>query len=233
MIFVGNGALIKSAVDYASKHGYKIDMVFCPTNELASFFDNNGIAFTVTDNINNEEEKIQLTATDKIIFSVNNAFIFQKKLLSLPGFRYYNIHNGIIPQYKGRPAVCVIFAILNGEREYGVSLHEIDEGIDSGNCIEIRRFPIKKHDTFEKVMNKGIQYCHEIFCDNLDKIVQSNYSYTTINNEKSYLYTMKSLDSLQHHLHNPRLKRAIYLGVFSIWYKDLYNIVRKLAYGNN
>lgn len=58
----------------------------------------------------------------------------------------YNFHPGILPEYRG--AATFSWAIINGEKEVGVTLHKIDEGIDTGDILAIRRFPIR--DTAEE-----------------------------------------------------------------------------------
>jgi methionyl-tRNA formyltransferase len=48
--------------------------------------------------------------------------------------------------------------ILNGEDETGVTLHEIDEGIDTGNIIDQISFPITEDDTARDLYFKYLKY---------------------------------------------------------------------------
>ena len=54
--------------------------------------------------------------------------------------RLFNIHFSLLPTYKGMYTSAL--PILNGEREVGVTLHRIDAGIDTGEIIAQRSFPV-------------------------------------------------------------------------------------------
>ena len=54
--------------------------------------------------------------------------------------RLYNVHFSLLPKYRG--CNTAVWPILNGEAEHGVTLHEIDAGIDSGPIVAQRSFPI-------------------------------------------------------------------------------------------
>ncbi|MBG9737717.1 formyltransferase family protein [Paenibacillus alvei] len=62
-------------------------------------------------------------------------------------FRYgvVNLHGAPLPEMRG--AMCNIMAILENRQQFGTSLHWMDDGIDSGNIIDVRRFPIEPHHT--------------------------------------------------------------------------------------
>lgn len=53
---------------------------------------------------------------------------------------FLNVHYGALPAYRGRATVN--WAILNGERETAITIHQIDAGLDSGNIFFQRSVPI-------------------------------------------------------------------------------------------
>jgi methionyl-tRNA formyltransferase len=55
-----------------------------------------------------------------------------------------NVHGGLLPEYRGGHVMQ--WAIINGEAETGVTLHHLDEGIDTGPVIARARFPIGAED---------------------------------------------------------------------------------------
>ncbi|EAK1781968.1 hypothetical protein CVR99_08615, partial [Campylobacter upsaliensis] len=59
--------------------------------------------------------------------------------------RLFNIHFSNLPKYKG--VYTSIMPILYGENEAGVTLHYIDDGIDTGDIISQRLFKIGLNDT--------------------------------------------------------------------------------------
>jgi methionyl-tRNA formyltransferase len=204
-----------------------VDYVFSSNNEPEQYLLKLGIPFKVTE-INRTENIniIKNVCSDRIVYSVNNSQILGNELLSLKGFRFYNIHNGIIPKFRGRPEVCIIYAILNNEKTYGVSLHEIDLGIDTGKCIEIKKFEISPNDTFQSVMLKSIEYYNKLFDESLDSIIKNTYNNYPTNDETSKLYSFKDLEVLRGLKDNQNFKRATHFGVFRVWYKKVFNFIK-------
>ena len=66
-----------------------------------------------------------------------------------------NIHGAKLPQYRG--ANVLQWAIINGEHETGVTLHYIDDGVDTGPVIGQRAVPITDSDTSWTVRDKIIE----------------------------------------------------------------------------
>jgi methionyl-tRNA formyltransferase len=78
--------------------------------------------------------------------------IFGKKSLAIPRQGTINLHASILPRYRG--AAPVTAAILNGDRETGVSLMVVELGLDSGPVIDVARVPIEFDDTTESLTSK-------------------------------------------------------------------------------
>ena len=90
--------------------------------------------YQITDNLDDSD----------IFFSV-----FYNKILSqdfiLKRKRLFNFHAGILPEYRGSGTIN--WAIINQEKKTGVTLHEIDRGIDQGDIIDIECIHILDNDT--------------------------------------------------------------------------------------
>jgi methionyl-tRNA formyltransferase len=76
------------------------------------------------------------------------------KPILIDRFKYgvINMHGGPLPEYKG--SANHIFAILNKENEFGVTIHYINEKIDEGNIIIVEKFPIEMDDTGYSLLEK-------------------------------------------------------------------------------
>ncbi|TGE12804.1 formyltransferase family protein [Hymenobacter elongatus] len=229
MIFVGEGGLLQSTLLFTLQSNVLIDMVYSPTDELAAFCAKHQIPFRKVANINDEVESLAALGTDKIVFSINNGWLFRKPILSLPGFRFYNIHSGLIPKYRGKPEVCIIFALLNAEKEYGVSLHEIDENIDTGHCLAIKKFPLHAHTTFEDVMVQCLKSCEAIFNENLEHIVRGQaFEAPVLPEATSKLYSYKDLVKLAEHKTAPAYANATEFGLFEMWFSKAHTLISQL-----
>jgi methionyl-tRNA formyltransferase len=73
--------------------------------------------------------------------------ILGKDLLELAPFGAINVHGSLLPRYRG--AAPIQWAIASGERETGVSIMQMDEGLDTGDVLLQRALPIAPEDTSE------------------------------------------------------------------------------------
>jgi len=70
--------------------------------------------------------------------------ILPKSLLELPRLGCLNVHTSLLPKYRG--ASPIQSAILNGERETGVTIMQMDVGLDTGAILTQRATPIHPED---------------------------------------------------------------------------------------
>jgi methionyl-tRNA formyltransferase len=71
--------------------------------------------------------------------------ILGKDLLELAPHGAVNVHGSLLPRYRG--AAPVQWAVASGERETGVSIMQMDEGLDTGDVLLQRALPIAPEDT--------------------------------------------------------------------------------------
>lgn len=81
--------------------------------------------------------------------------IFRRALLEVPRLGILNFHAGLLPFYRGRNVIN--WAILNGERELGMTAHYVDEGIDTGDIVLQRHLPIGWTDTYGDVLSRAVE----------------------------------------------------------------------------
>lgn len=71
--------------------------------------------------------------------------IIPKEILEIPKYGCVNVHPSLLPQYRG--SAPIQWAILNGDKETGVTTMYLDEGMDSGDIILQTKTPIDKDET--------------------------------------------------------------------------------------
>src|SRR5699024_5998331 len=59
--------------------------------------------------------------------------ILKSEILDIPKYGSYNVHGSLLPKYRG--AAPINWAIINGEKETGVTIMEMEEGLDTGDMI--------------------------------------------------------------------------------------------------
>jgi methionyl-tRNA formyltransferase len=90
------------------------------------------------------------------IISAYGLRIIPKKILDLAQIIAFNLHPSYLPDYKGRwiPS----WVIINGEIEHGITIHAMDEGIDTGPILFQKKLPVSIDDTAYSLYNKIM--CH-------------------------------------------------------------------------
>ncbi|MBU2229050.1 methionyl-tRNA formyltransferase [Patescibacteria group bacterium] len=78
--------------------------------------------------------------------------IIPQKLLDIPRLGWLNIHGSLLPKYRG--AAPIQAAILDGEKETGVTLMKINEGLDTGDIIARKITSIDPTENFESLHDK-------------------------------------------------------------------------------
>ena len=104
----------------------------------------------------------------------------------------YNIHFSLLPKYKGMHTTA--WPIINGEKFTGVTLHKIDNGIDTGNIISQIKFKISINDNAEKVFLNYMKYGVILFKKNLYKLINNNYNSLNQDMLESSYYSKNSID---------------------------------------
>lgn len=81
-----------------------------------------------------------------------------KNILELPKFGAFNVHFSLLPRWRG--SAPVNWAILSGDRETGVTIMKMDEGIDTGDIFIQEKISIGFYDTsidlFDKLIPLGV-----------------------------------------------------------------------------
>jgi len=78
--------------------------------------------------------------------------ILPASLINLPRLGTINVHGSILPLYRG--AAPIQWAIIRGETETGVTIMQMDEGLDTGAILHIEKLAIKEDDTAGSLADK-------------------------------------------------------------------------------
>jgi methionyl-tRNA formyltransferase len=108
--------------------------------------ENTGIPVLQPTKIKNEEylDTIREFEPDLIIVTAYGR-ILPGPLLHLPPLGTINVHGSLLPRYRG--AAPIQRAILHGDKETGITIMQMDEGMDTGDILLQDSLPIKADDT--------------------------------------------------------------------------------------
>jgi len=90
-----------------------------------------------------------------LIISFRSLRILSDYIISFLPYGAFNVHFGPLPHYAGVNAQC--WAIFNGEKKHGVTLHRIDEGIDTGDIVYIESFDLSPNETGLSITSKCVR----------------------------------------------------------------------------
>ena len=86
-----------------------------------------------------------LTGLAPDLFVVVAFSILPRRLLEIPRFGSVNLHPSLLPAYRG--AAPIIWAVVNGEKETGISTFQLNPRVDAGDILLQRRVAIDEHET--------------------------------------------------------------------------------------
>ncbi len=111
-----------------------------------------------------------------IIVVIAYGKIFPKYILDFPKFGCVNIHASLLPKLRG--AAPIQWAVINGERESGVTTMLMNEGMDTGDIIKKYRLAIEKGDTAGDLFQKIAEISGPAIIDTLEIINSGKAEYT-------------------------------------------------------
>lgn len=101
-------------------------------------------------------EEIRKLSPDLIVV-VAYGRILPPEVLAIPPHGCINLHVSLLPQYRG--AAPVQWAVINGDKETGVSIMYLNEGLDTGDILRVEPIAIGENETagelFERITETG------------------------------------------------------------------------------
>jgi methionyl-tRNA formyltransferase len=91
-----------------------------------------------------------------LLLNVHSLFLVHHDVLAAPRIGSFNLHPGPLPEYAGLNVPS--WAVYNGEEMHGVSVHWMDDGIDTGPIAMTKAFDLNDSDTGLSVSAKCIRH---------------------------------------------------------------------------
>lgn len=90
----------------------------------------------------------------KVIIAAGWYYMIPKTIRDIPTYGVWGLHSSLLPKYAG--GAPLVWAIINGEKETGVTLFKMDNGVDDGDIIFQNKIEIKEKDHIRHVLKKAI-----------------------------------------------------------------------------
>ncbi len=157
--FFGHGAFGQKALEHLLASTI-VDTVFVVGRSSPIDLDlermalSRGATFITPAAINDHQSIAQIKHMEADLFvSVSYDQIFRSALLAIPKNGAINLHAGDLPRYRGRNVVN--WALINDEKRLGITVHYVDDGIDTGDIILKHYIPIDDSDDYQSVLTRA------------------------------------------------------------------------------
>jgi methionyl-tRNA formyltransferase len=113
----------------------------------------------------NKEESIETLSQYKCDLFISMSFdqIFKRETINLPKYKTINCHAGKLHFYRGRNILN--WALINDEKEFGITVHFVDEGIDTGDIILQKLYTISDSDDYRTLLERSYHACADLLYD--------------------------------------------------------------------
>lgn len=101
---------------------------------------------------NGELESLLEELTPELIVVAAYGKILPPYIINYPKYGCINVHASLLPKYRG--AAPIQWAIINGERETGVTIMKMDEGLDTGDILYTVKTEIGEYETSEELFDR-------------------------------------------------------------------------------
>ncbi len=175
----------------AGGHSYKA--VFSESvEELAR---DHGIPVHLTDRVGAETIDLVKRAEPDVIV-VNSWYTrMPAELYDLPPHGTLNLHDSLLPKFTGFSPV--LWALISGESEFGLTVHRMDDGLDTGDILIQHSLPIGPADTGTELVMRGMGLIPGALRDALTALESGTAVWRPQNKaERTYFHKRSERDSL-------------------------------------
>ncbi len=108
--------------------------------------------------------------------------ILPESILTMAKYGCINVHASLLPKYRG--AAPIQWAIINGEKETGVTTMKMDTGIDTGDMIDKTVVSITEEDTGQTLSEKLMKAGASLILETIKKLEKGTAVFTKQNDIK-------------------------------------------------
>ncbi len=175
----------------ASEHSYKAIW----SDSVEQLARDHGIPVHLTERVDAETIDLVKRAEPDVIV-VNSWYTrMPPELYALPPHGTLNLHDSLLPKFTGFSPV--LWALISGETEFGLTVHRMDDGLDTGDILIQRPLPIGPADTGTELVMRGMALIPGALRDALSALESGSAVWRPQNKaERSYFHRRCERDSL-------------------------------------
>ncbi|MCF0210460.1 MAG: methionyl-tRNA formyltransferase [Bacteroidales bacterium] len=186
IVFYGTPEIAAIELEYLVNQGYNIvgvvtnvdkpmgrgkKIAFSPVKEMALQLGVKNILQPAS--MKSEDFLAELSALKPDLQVVVAFRMMPKSVYALPPLGTFNLHTSLLPQYRG--AAPINWAIINGEKETGITTFLLNDKIDCGEILLQRKIAIKAETDFEELYNEMAEQGKKLVADTIDLIEKGSF----------------------------------------------------------
>lgn len=191
IVFMGTPEFAVTILDEIVKANYNVVSVVTTPDKPAGrgqkvsesavkqYATENNLPILQPEKLKSEEFINTLKELDADLFVVVAFRMLPEVIWSMPPKGTINLHASLLPDYRG--AAPINWAIINGEKETGVTTFFIEQEIDTGEILERTAIDISEHESAGELHDRLMNLGKLLVVNSIDKIKTGNY--TAINQE--------------------------------------------------
>ena len=135
--------------------------------------------------------------------------LLKSNLLELPKYRCINVHASLLPKYRG--ASPIQWAVINGEKETGISIMYMEKGLDTGDVILQKRLELAADETAGTLHDRLGELAGPVLLEALELIENGSAQPVPQNDAESTYVSVfdKSMGKLDFNKSSVELERLI------------------------
>ncbi|GIE98658.1 methionyl-tRNA formyltransferase [Paractinoplanes rishiriensis] len=146
-------------------------------DSVADLAEKHGVPVLLRTRPDDDELFEQLRAAESdVIVATNWRTWIPPRIFNLPRLGTLNVHDSLLPAYAGFSPL--IWALINGEKEVGVTAHLMDETLDAGDIVLQRAVPVGPRDTTTDLFHRTLELFGPITVDGLELLGSGRTDWT-------------------------------------------------------
>jgi len=221
-----------TAPDKAAGRGLKVT-----ESPVKKYADRKGLKILQPEKLKNPDFLHELRSLNADLQIVVAFRMLPESVWNMPPLGTINLHGSLLPQYRG--AAPINWAVINGEKETGVTTFKLKHEIDTGNILMQEGFPITENETAGEVHDKMKEIGAKVLVETVKGIAEGTLEEKSqssiVNDELSIGTTQNSETHLPLTIDHSQLKHApkIFTQTCNIdWRKsidEIHNLIRGLS----
>ncbi|MFG3384096.1 methionyl-tRNA formyltransferase [Streptomyces sp. NPDC047999] len=162
-------------------------------DSVAELAEEHGIPVLIRNRPDDDELLTRLKEADADVFVANNwRTHIPERVFALPRHGTLNVHDSLLPRYAGFSPL--IWALINGESEVGVTAHLMNEELDAGDIVRQVAVPVGPADTATDLFHKTVGLIAPVTVGALDLIASGQTEFTPQDRSLASFFHKRSVE---------------------------------------